>query len=155
MQDELRNLAELVRQQDECRRATGILHAFAASLDEPDVDTVLKLFREDAVLETPRFTARGHAEIGAFFQRAWAADPSTKRHFVMSPRVTWLEPGRVRLETYFLFVGRLPGSSIIGWGTYDDIVDVSGQEPLFAYIRMESHLRTDLQSGWALPREGS
>jgi hypothetical protein len=73
----------------------------------------------------------------------------------MSPRVTWLEPGLVRLEAYFYFVGRMPDSSVLGWGTYDDVVDVTGPEPRFARIRMESHLRTDLAGGWASPPLGS
>ena len=134
---------------EECSRASNLLHTFAASLDEPDLDTVLALFREDALLSSPRREARGHQEIGAFFADAWLADPSAKRHFVMTPRVTWLSPGRVRLEAYFTFVGRMPDSSVLGWGTYDDLVDVTGPEPQFAEVRMESHLRTDLAQGWA------
>lgn len=141
-------LAERLTRIEECGRAADILHTFAASLDEPDLTTVLALFREDAVLSSPRRTARGHEEIARFFSEAWAADPSAKRHFVMSPRVTWLSPGRVRLEAYFTFVGRMPDSSVLGWGTYDDVVDVTGQEPRFAEVRMESHLRTDLSRGW-------
>jgi hypothetical protein len=140
---------------EECAAASNILHTFAAALDEPEMEKVLALFREDAVLSSPRREAVGHDEIRAFFTEAWAADPSEKRHFVMSPRVTWLEPGRVRLEAYFYFIGRLPGSSVLGWGTYDDVVDVTGPEPRFARIRMESHLRTDLASGWAATPVGA
>ncbi|WP_181311766.1 nuclear transport factor 2 family protein [Nocardioides campestrisoli] len=140
---------------EECAAASNILHTFAAALDEPEVESVLALFREDAVLSSPRREARGHAEIRSFFTEAWAADPSAKRHFVMSPRASWLEPGRVRLEAYFYFVGRMPDSSVLGWGTYDDVVDVTGPEPRFARIRMESHLRTDLVSGWAAVPAGA
>lgn len=141
--------ATRVARLEECAAATNLLHTFAAALDEPEVERVIALFREDAVLSSPRREARGHDEIRAFFGEAWAADSSAKRHFVMSPRVTWLEPGQVRLEAYFFFVGRMPDSSVLGWGTYDDVVDVTGAEPRFARIRMESHLRTDLASGWA------
>ncbi|WP_244928949.1 nuclear transport factor 2 family protein [Nocardioides sp. W7] len=148
-QQETDDLAARLVRLEECGRAADILHTFAASLDDPDLATVLPLFREDAVLVSPRRTARGRAEIASFFTEAWSADPSVKRHFVMSPRVTWLGPGRVRLETYFTFIGRMPDSSVLGWGTYDDVVDVTGPEPRFAEVRMESHLRTDLDQGWA------
>lgn len=149
------DLSERLTKMEESIRATNLLHTFAAVLDEPTLETVLPLFREDAVLSSPRSEARGHAEIREFFTVAWAADPSEKRHFVTSPRVTWLEPGRVRLETYFTFIGRMPGSSVLGWGTYDDVVDVTGPEPRFASIRMESHLRTDLDNGWAAVAAGA
>jgi hypothetical protein len=142
------DLAERVARLEDCAAATDILHTWAAALDEPDLDTVLDLFLPDAVLSSPRRDATGHDEIREFFSQAWSYDPSSKRHFVMSPRVTWLEPGRVRLETYFYFIGRLPDSSVLGWGTYDDVVDVRGDRPRFASVRMESHLRTDLTTGW-------
>jgi hypothetical protein len=141
-------LAAQLQRLSEAQAAANILHTYAAALDEPDVATVLPLFTEDAVLETPGSAATGHAGIGAFFRAAWAADASAKRHFITSPRVTWLEPGRVRLESYFSFIGRAPGQSVLGWGTYDVIVDVTGTEPRFARMRIDSHLRTDLASGW-------
>ena len=144
---EMRRLAQ-------CQAAANILHTYAASLDEPDVDTVLRLFREDAILQTPGGTSAGDEQIGAFFRRAWAADSSVKRHFITSPRVTWLEPGLVRLEAYFSFIGRATRQSVVGWGTYDDTVDVTGTEPRFARMRIESHLRTDLAAGWPLPPVG-
>ena len=139
-----------VRRLAQCQAAANILHTYAATLDEPDVATVLRLFRPDAILETPGSIAAGHEEIGEFFRRAWAADPSVKRHFITSPRVTWLEPGLVRLEAYFSFIGRALEQSVLGCGTYDDTVDVTGPEPRFARMRIESHLHTDLAAGWPL-----
>jgi hypothetical protein len=144
----LETLEVQVQRLTQCQAAANILHTYAATLDEPEVAAVLRLFAEDAVLETPGSTAAGHEEIGAFFRKAWAADPSAKRHFITSPRVTWLEPGLVRLEAYFYWIGRAPGESVLGWGTYDDTVDVTGPIPRFARMRIESHLRTDLASGW-------
>ena len=64
--------------------------------------------------------------------------------------MTWLGPGLVRLEAYFSFIGRATRLSVLGWGTYDDTVDVTGPEPRFARMRIESHLRTDLAAGWPL-----
>ncbi len=98
----------------ECVVAGNILHTFATAVDAQDLPATLACFREDAVLATPRGESTGLDEIGAFFMKAWATDPSAKRHFVASPRTTWLEPGLVRLEAYFSFIGRLPGSRSSG-----------------------------------------
>lgn len=135
----------------DCIRAANILHSFATAVDAQDMAATLACFRADADLVTPSFTAAGIDEIRAFFDGAWRRDPSAKRHFVASPRATWIEPGLVRLEAYFSFVGRMPEQSIVGWGQYDDLVDVTGDEPRFVRIAMESHLRTDLATGWARP----
>jgi hypothetical protein len=135
----------------DCVRATNILHTFALAVDEQEIDSVLACFRVDAELTTPRRSWRGIEEIREFFAAAWAADPSAKRHFVATPRVTWLGPGRVRLEAYFSFIGRLPEQSVLGWGRYDHVVDVRGEQPLLERAGMESHLRTDLAAGWPQP----
>lgn len=128
--------------------ATNILHTFATAVDAQDMSATLACFRDDARLETPHTACIGRDEIAGFFTKAWSTDPSAKRHFVASPRATWLEPGLVRLETYFSFLGRLPDQSIIGWGEYDDLVDVSDGVPRFVRLHMQSHLRTDLATGW-------
>lgn len=146
-------LLERVQRLEDCQGATGLLHTFAAALDEPVLDDVVSLFLPDAVLQTVRGEHVGHAAIKAFFADAWQRDASAKRHFVMAPRVTWLRPGRVRVETYFTFIGRLPQESILGWGTYDDEIDTTGPEPRFARLRMESHLRTELAQGWAQQKD--
>ncbi|GAA1103970.1 hypothetical protein GCM10009668_23780 [Nocardioides dubius] len=132
----------------ECVVAGNVLHTFATAVDAQDLRATLACFRPDAILETPSAVHRGHQEIAAFFTEAWRRDPSDKRHFVTAPRVTWIEPGLVRLETYFCFTGRLPDQSILGWGEYDDLVDVSGDEPRFVRIHLQNHLRTDLAAGW-------
>lgn len=134
----------------ECVQAANIVHTWALAIDAQDPDAVLACFTPDAEVATPTQSWQGHEAIADFFAGAWAADQSAKRHFIASPRTTWLEPGRVRLEAYFLFVGQVPDQSVIGWGQYDDIVDVRGPEPKFVRVAMQLHLHTDLAAGWPL-----
>jgi SnoaL-like domain len=147
-------LARRLRRLEDVEAARGLFQTYAHVLDTPDPETVTALFTADAVLTTALGVAKGHDEIRAFFVRAFEKDPSIKRHFIVNPRATWLSEGRVRIESYFLYVGRGTGASIIGWGTYDDVIDVSGPEPLFAAKIIDVHVGSDLATGWPLD-EGS
>ncbi len=140
-------LARLDRQ-DDIEAARGILFDYAKVLDTPDPRTVADLFTEDGVLRTAAGSFQGRLEIETFFAAAFARDPSIKRHFITNSKVTWLAPRRVRVESYFLFVGR-GDRSAIGWGTYLDIIDMSGSEPRFAEKTIDVHLNSTLDDGWA------
>jgi SnoaL-like domain len=134
---------------EDVEAARGILFDYAASLDEPDPAVVAALFTEDGLLHTVGGTCRGRAEIEEFFGRAFTRDPSTKRHFITNSKTTWLAPRRVRIDSYFFFVGRDVDRSVLGWGTYLDVVDVSGGRPRFAEKTIDVHLNTTLDQGWA------
>jgi hypothetical protein len=133
---------------EELERARGLLHAYAAALDKPDAAVVSSFFVPDAVLVTPRGRFAGRDQIADYYRTAWAADPSSKRHFVASPQLSRRQPGLVESEAYFLFVGRGDKDSIIGWGTYQDTISVAGERPLFVSRTIDIHLRTDLDTGW-------
>jgi 3-phenylpropionate/cinnamic acid dioxygenase small subunit len=148
-QDDCTDLRQRVIRLEDIERARGFMFTYAETVDDADPETVAGLFRQDGLLSTSRGVARGRAEIRAFFEKAFAADNSRKRHFVVNLRATWLEEGLVRVQSYFHFVGRLPESSVLGWGRYDDTVDVAGERPCFAAKTIELDLRTDLDRGWA------
>jgi 3-phenylpropionate/cinnamic acid dioxygenase small subunit len=101
------------------------------------------------VLHTPMGSFEGRAAIEDFYEKAFAADPSVKRHFIVNSRVVDSSDGVVRLHSYFLYTGRGEGASIIGWGTYEDAVDVTGPEPRFKEKTIAVHVGTDLATGWA------
>lgn len=140
-----------LRRLEEVERARGFLHEYASVLDDPRPDAMAELFLPEAELRGGAAEARGREEIREFFVGAFAADPSAKRHLVMNPRATWLSPGRVRVEAYFLYVGR-GDASVIGWGTYDAVVDTEGESPHFASLAIDVHLGTTLAAGWAVER---
>lgn len=129
--------------------ARGMYQVYAEVLDVPNADTVAALFTVDAVLHTPMGDYTGRQAIRDFYEMALAADTSLKRHFIVNPRVVTADAGLVRLVSYFMYVGRGDNASIIGWGTYDDTVDVTGPEPLFREKTIAVHVGTDLATGWA------
>jgi hypothetical protein len=150
MADDIAALGERLRRLEDIEAARGLFQTYARVLDTPDPTTVTALFTTDAVLTTALGVAEGHDEIRAFFARAFEAEPSIKRHFIVNPRATWQGEGRIRIESYFLYVGRGTDASIIGWGTYDDVIDVSGPEPLFASKVIDVHVGSDLATGWRM-----
>jgi hypothetical protein len=146
--DVIAALAARVERLEGIEAARGLFQAYAAALDTPHPEAVAALFVPDGTLTTAKGVVAGTEEIRAFFAGAFTRDPAVKRHFIVNPRATWLERGRVRLESHFFFVGQGAGS-IVGWGTYDDIVDVGGPEPLFAAKNIDVHVSTTLAEGWA------
>jgi hypothetical protein len=133
---------------EQIEQARNFLHTYAQTQDTADPQRAAALFREDGTLTTARGVTRGRAEIAAFFAAVMAADTSEKRHYIVNPHTTWLEEGLVRIRSYFLFVGRGDDSSRIGWGQYDDTIDVSGERPCFAAKTIDLELKTDLAEGW-------
>lgn len=146
---ELAEIAARLRRLEDIETARGIFHLYATTLDEPDAKTVAELFTDDGSLETPMGAFTGREAIRNFYAKAFDADPSEKRHFIVNPKVVETSPGSVRFQSCFLYTGRGDGASIIGWGTYDDVVDVTGPEPRFASKTIEVHVGTDLATGWA------
>jgi ketosteroid isomerase-like protein len=145
---DLTEIEARLRRLEDIEAARGIYQVYAKTLDVPVADTVAELFTEDAVLHTPIGDFTGRDAVREFFRTAFDNDPSVKRHFIVNPRVVASEPGRVTLTSYFLYVGR-GDDSLIGWGTYDDVVDVTGPEPRFREKTITVHHGTTLSAGWA------
>ncbi|MFF3574251.1 nuclear transport factor 2 family protein [Nocardia jiangxiensis] len=146
--EELAELRERVRRLEAAEIAREHLHAYARILDDPRPETVTALFAPAAVLTTPSRKANGRAEIREFYEWAFRADASIKRHFITNARTTWLGDSRVRVQAQVLFTGRGTDRSVVGWGSYDDIVDVSGPQPRFTEKHMVIEVSTDLVAGW-------
>jgi hypothetical protein len=150
----LEALLERVRRLEEIETARNLLHRYAETLDQPTPETVAALFTPDGALHTRLGDCVGREQITTFFRDRLATDRSEKRHFIVSPRTTWLGPGRVAIAAYFLFTGRGDDRSILGWGTYDDVVRIVDGEALFEDKTIELHVGTDLQAGWPSDRSG-
>ena len=138
-----------IKRLEDIERARGMFSIYASTLEDPDAKTAAQLFAEDAVLHTPMGDFEGRDAIEEFYGKAFSADPSVKNHFIVNPRVVETAEGTVRLHSEFLYVGRGDAQSIIGWGTYDDVVDVTGPEPVFREKTIAIRVGTDLASGWA------
>ncbi|GAA3983273.1 nuclear transport factor 2 family protein [Thermobifida alba] len=142
------DLLNRVRRLEEMETARNHLHRYAETLDDPTPEAVAALFTEDGVLRTRRGDAVGRRGIAEFYRRLLQLDPAEKRHFITSPKTTWLAPGLVEVSSYFLFTGRGADRSAIGWGTYLDRIRVTGDEALIAEKTITMHVGTDLDAGW-------
>ncbi|MGW0022535.1 nuclear transport factor 2 family protein [Rhodococcus sp. NPDC003382] len=129
------------------RAASGLMHRYAAALDEPDPDELARLFTADGTLDTTRASYRGHDEIAGFFRAARAADDSDKRHFLCQPDVRSTGDGRVALDCYFSYIARGTDSAL-GWGTYGAVCRVESGVAAFDSLRIAVHHGTDLGRGW-------
>jgi len=145
---DIEDLMARVRRLEDVEAARNMHHVYAETLDEPNAKTVAQLFAEDGVLHTPVGSFTGRQAIEDFYTAALDADTSLKQHLIVNPKVVSAEAGRVRLQSYFLYLGRGDDASVIGWGTYDDTVDVSGPEPLFAEKTIRIIVGTTLDAGW-------
>lgn len=145
---DIEELAARLRRLEDIEAARNMFHVYAETLDEPDAKTVAQLFADDGVLHTPVGDFQGRSAIEEFYGQAFAADTSLKNHLIVNPKVVSAEPGRVRMQSYFLYLGRGDDASIIGWGTYDDTIDVSSAEPLFAEKTIGIIVGTTLEAGW-------
>lgn len=148
MTDDIAELAARVRRLEDIEAARGVFLSYSRVFDAPDADRVIELFTPDATLTTPVGAFKGHEEIRGFYAWAIAAEPSVKRHLITNPQTTSLGGGQVRIESDFLFLG-VGDTSVVGWGSYDDVVDVSGDRPLFAEKTIKIDVATDLEKGWA------
>jgi len=145
---ELADLQDRLRRLEQIEQARNFLHTYAQTQDVPDPEKAAGLFREDGTLTTSRGVVHGREAIAELFATVMAADKSEKRHYIVNPHTTWLEDGLVRIQSYFLFVGRGEDMSRIGWGQYDDTIDVSGERPCFAAKTIDLEVKTSLVEGW-------
>ncbi|MCQ0013659.1 nuclear transport factor 2 family protein [Actinomadura madurae] len=123
---DLSGLLGRLRRLEDMEAARNHLHRYAATLDAPTAESIAALFTEDGVLRTRLGEFTGREAIAGFYRDRLAADPSEKRHFIVSPRTTWTGPGTVEIASYFLFTARA-GTSVLGWGTYLDRLRVRGR----------------------------
>jgi hypothetical protein len=141
-------LLRRVQRLEEMETARNHFHRYAATLDSPTPESVAALFTENGALRTRLGDFVGRTAIAEFYRDRLTADPSEKRHFVVNPHTTWLEPGLVEIASYFIFTGRGDQRSVIGWGTYLDRIRVQGDSALFEHKTIVIDVGTDLAHGW-------
>lgn len=121
---------------------------YARAVDGPDFALLATVFSEDAVLMTRRGPRQGREAIVDYYRTA-LADPLARKHFLVNQEVTWLEPGRVLLESYFLYTYAGDDTSILGWGSYSDRVRVVDGVGYIEEKRIGIDVHADTRSGWA------
>jgi ketosteroid isomerase-like protein len=148
--DALAVALERLHRLEAAQSAQALVNEYAVAVDGRTLEPVLALFAPDAVLHSPRGIHTGIEQIAQSFADGWAMEPSRKRHFVTNTRAVVQPDGTVTATAYFFYVGRDAARSVIGWGSYDDRIDVSGERPVFLTKKITLLMSTDLDTGWQL-----
>jgi len=151
---DLTALADRVARLEEAELARNLLHAYAEVLDDPTPEAVAALFTDDGVLSVPAGDFAGRDAVTGFYRDRLGPGASEKRHFIMNVRTRPQAPGLVEVASYFLFTARESAASGLGWGTYLDLVEVTGGVARFRHKTITPHLATDLSAGWPDPDRG-
>ena len=128
--------------------ARGLLAAYAQLVDDRDVDGLAAIFSRDAVLTASGRPYDGRDAVLDFYRRAFAADPSGRRHFVTNVRVVDASAAMVTLSAYLLFTAGTGGDSVLGWGRYRDRVDVVDGTKLITAKDIVVDHRGPVQATW-------
>jgi len=147
---ELESLRRRICRLEESEVARNLLHRYAEVLDNPTPDAVSALFTPDGVLSVPSGNYYGREAIADFYRTRIDSDAGEKRHFIMNLRSHPLKPGTVEIASYFIFIGRDPTASALGWGTYHDTIVLDGNVAFFQRKEIVPHVATNLQNGWAI-----
>jgi uncharacterized protein (TIGR02246 family) len=123
---------------------------YATAVDTPDLELLAAAFTDDAVLTTRKGSRQGRDAIIDYYRSA-LADPVGRKHFLVNQTVTWLEPGRALMESYFLYTYAGPDTSMLGWGTYVDRVRVIDGVGYIEEKRISVDVQADTRVGWAGP----
>lgn len=129
-------------------RAREVSWRYATAVDTVDFDLLARCFTEDAVLTTRKGTRQGRDEIVAYYRTA-LADPVARKHFLGNQTVTPTAPGQATMESYFAYTYAGDDISILGWGTYDDTVQVIDGVGYLTAKRITVDTHADTRVGWA------
>lgn len=129
---------------------------YGRACDAKDVARLASdVFTVDIVLHIPDTEYCGIADVSAFYQAAFDAEPGTRRHFLMNHIAEVTGDREVELDSYFLFVSA-DSQSVIGWGAYHDVVVVEGGTGRIREKTIVLDMHTTIDAGWAMaPVAGS
>lgn len=114
-----------------------------------ELDALVALFAEDAVMRNPTGVHDGREAIRAYYTKFFESGTLFARHHVLNQVITILEPGRARHDSYFLaFLGR-DGESKLVCGAYADTLVKRDGRWLFAEKVNDIVAPTTLGAGWA------
>ncbi len=143
------SMARRLRQLEAAEAARSLLARYGWACDGRDLDAVTAMFGEDASVEVGGRIWTGHREIASFFREAWSADPTDKTHFMVNVAPGELAGDAIAVSATFLYTAAGGSSSVLGWGHYRDVVDVSGHQPVFRSKGMDLKWAGDVRRGWA------
>ena len=121
---------------------------YAMAIDTRDFDLLAGVFAADACLTTRRGTRRSRAAIVDYYREALAS-PVERRHFMVNQQVTWLAPGEARMHSYFMYTFAGESTSVLGWGTYVDLIRVEDGLGAIVEKTITIDIHANSRDGWA------
>lgn len=131
---------------------TDLLAAYCHAMDAARADLAIRLFADDAVLETPVGNATGRAAILAWIEGRLALRSSAHQvgHYLLNPLFARTSEARIRVRSMLLYTrqsleenGR---SELLSTGIYEDVVERSSAG--WRFTRRCWQLRTPLEDGY-------
>ena len=147
--NEVELLTSRLRQLEAAEAVRRLLARYGAACDRCDLEAVVALFSEDGCVEAGGRTWVGRECVRTFFSDAWATDRSKKTHFIVNVVAGELAGARLDVRSTFLYTGAGAKLSVLGWGEYHDVVDVSQPEAAFQLKGVDLKWAGDVRSGWA------
>lgn len=114
-----------------------------------EVDALVGLFSEDAVMRNPAGTHEGRAAIHAYYTTFFRSDTHFARHHVLNQVITLPEPGVAHHDAYFIAVLGRGGESRIVFGSYADTLVKRDGRWFFQEKINDIVAPTTLADGWA------
>jgi uncharacterized protein (TIGR02246 family) len=114
-----------------------------------ELDALVALFAEDAVMRNPAGAHEGREAIRAYYTNFFGSGTKFARHHVVNQVVTILEPGRARHDAYFIAMLGRGGESKIVYGSYADTVVRLDGRWLFQEKVNDIVAPTTIEAGWA------
>jgi ketosteroid isomerase-like protein len=126
-----------------------LVAAYAAAVDGKDLDGLGGVFAPGAVLRSPNRHIEGFDAIADYFGATFAANPCAARHFVTTVRVVDVTASSASAHSYFLYTTASAGTSIFGWGRYEDRIAVVDGRLRIVDKYIEVDHTGSLHAGWA------
>lgn len=142
-------LSERLRTLETAEATRTLVATYAAAVDGKDLDRLGDVFAPDAILRSPNRHIEGLEAIGDFFGATFAANPCAARHFVTTVRVLDVTASSASAHSYFLYTTASAGTSIFGWGRYEDRVAVVDGRLRIVDKYIEIDHTGPLDKGWA------
>ena len=114
-----------------------------------ELDALVALFAEDAVMRNPAGTHSGRDAIRAYYTNFFRSGTRFARHHVINQVITVVEPGLALHDAYFIAMLGRDGESKIVYGSYADTVVKRDGGWLFQEKINDIVAPTTLEAGWA------
>jgi hypothetical protein len=144
------DLAARLRRLELIELAKVATMTYGRACDRKDVEELrTNVFTNDIVVRLPSRELSGIDNVAGFYADVFAAEPGTRRHFLTNQVAEVYGTDRVHLDSYFFFLSA-DARSVIGWGSYHDVVVVEDDRPRISDKTIILDVHTDLDSGWAM-----